>query len=199
MLFRSELNNQKDDIKPDTESKKFLKQVNKQREELVNQRELYNIALILLKDGGIKAQIIKQYIPIMNKLINGYLEQMEFFCQFQLNENFEESIKSRYRDEFSFTSFSEGEKMRINLALLFAWREVARMRNSASCNILVLDEVMDSSLDSNGTDEFIKIIKSISKNNNIIIISHKSDQIQDKFDRTIRFEKVKNFSRIANQ
>ena len=194
-----ELNNQKDDIKPDTESKKFLKQVNKQREELVNQRELYNIALILLKDGGIKAQIIKQYIPIMNKLINGYLEQMEFFCQFQLNENFEESIKSRYRDEFSFTSFSEGEKMRINLALLFAWREVARMRNSASCNILVLDEVMDSSLDSNGTDEFIKIIKSISKNNNIIIISHKSDQIQDKFDRTIRFEKVKNFSRIANQ
>ena len=135
----------------------------------------------------------------MNKLINGYLEQMEFFCQFQLNENFEESIKSRYRDEFSFTSFSEGEKMRINLALLFAWREVARMRNSASCNILVLDEVMDSSLDSNGTDEFIKIIKSISKNNNIIIISHKSDQIQDKFDRTIRFEKVKNFSKIANQ
>ena len=194
-----ELNNQKDDIKPDTESKKVLKQVNKQREELVNQRELYNIALMLLKDGGIKAQIIKQYIPIMNKLINGYLEQMEFFCQFQLNENFEESIKSRYRDEFSFTSFSEGEKMRINLALLFAWREVARMRNSASCNILVLDEVMDSSLDSNGTDEFIKIIKSISKNNNIIIISHKSDQIQDKFDRTIRFEKVKNFSKIANQ
>mgnify|MGYP003336190719 CR=1 FL=1 len=190
-----ELNNQKDDIKPDTESKKVLKQVNKQREELVNQRELYNIALMLLKDGGIKAQIIKQYIPIMNKLINGYLEQMEFFCQFQLNENFEESIKSRYRDEFSYSSFSEGEKQKIDLAILFTWRTIARLRNSLNTNLLILDEIFDSSLDGNAADDLLKILQTISGNSNVFVISHR-ENLHDKFESVIKFEKHKNFSSI---
>jgi energy-coupling factor transporter ATP-binding protein EcfA2 len=125
------------------------------------------------------------------------LDQMEFFCQFTMDETFEEKIKSRYRDDFSFESFSEGEKMRLNLAILFTWRELAKMRNSAATNLLILDEIMDSSLDSNGTDEFIKIIHTLTKNNNVFVISHKTDQILDRFDRVIKFEKRKNFSYIT--
>ena len=181
----------------DTTAKDKLVELQQTKDQLINQRELYTVAQMLLKDTGIKAQIIKQYIPIINKLINGYLEQMEFFCQFQLNESFEESIKARHRDEFSYNSFSQGEKMRIDLSLLFAWRELARMRNSTACNILVLDEIMDSSLDGAGTEDFIKIVLALSKSSNIIIISHKIDQIQDKFDRSIRFNKVQNFSKLV--
>lgn len=173
-----------------------LNELNDVRSLLLEQRELYNVAVMLLKDGGIKATIIKQYIPVINKLINKYLEHMEFFCQFEVNENFEETIRARYRDESSYESFSEGEKMRIDLALLFTWREIARMRNSNSVNLLILDEIMDSSLDASGTDEFLKIIQTLTSTNNVIIISHKSDQIQDKFEKIIRFEKHKNFSRI---
>lgn len=173
-----------------------LQSLQAQREALIQTRELYNVAMMLLKDDGIKTQIVKQYIPIINKNINRYLDQMEFFCQFQINENFEEVIKSRFRDEFSYESFSEGEKTRIDLALLFTWREIARMRNSASTNLLILDEFMDSSLDQTGTDEFVNIVQSLAGGNNIIIISHKTDQIGDKFDRKIVFHKDKNFSRI---
>lgn len=174
-----------------------LKSVEKEFVGAVEKRELYNVASLLLKDSGIKGEIIKQYIPIINQLINKYLDKMEFFCQFEINQQFEESIKSRYRDEFTYTSFSEGEKMRIDLALLFTWREIAKIRNSASCNLLVLDEIMDSSLDNNGTEDFIRIISEVTDRSNIMIISHKHEQINDKFDKVIRFEKVKNFSRIA--
>lgn len=164
---------------------------------LMEDKQVLSAAAALLKDGGIKTKIINQYIPVINKLINKYLSAMDFFVDFQLNGQFEETIKSRHRDEFSYASFSEGEKFRINLALLFAWRAVAKMRNSASTNLLILDEVMDSSLDSNGTEEFMKILLSLTKDTNTFIISHRTEQISDKFDNVIRFEKHKNFSRIS--
>lgn len=190
------LKNASDQIKSYIDEERKLRSLNKSKQYLFSQRELYNVALMLLKDGGIKANIIKQYIPIINKLINKYLEVMEFFCQFEVDENFKETIKARFRDESSYESFSEGEKMRIDLALLFTWREIARLRNSSSCNLLILDEIMDSSLDAAGTEEFLKIIQQLAANNNVIIISHKSDQIADKFERVIQFETVKNFGRI---
>lgn len=166
------------------------------KENLVNHRELYNNAAVLLKDTGIKSQIIRQYVPVLNKLINKYLEQMDFFCLFEMNENFEETIKARHLDDFSYESFSEGEKMRVNLSMLFAWREIAKMRNSAATNLLILDEVMDGSLDAAGMDEFLGIVRELAKTNNIFIISHKTDQISDRFEKVIRFQKHKNFSRV---
>lgn len=183
----------------DEEESRILRDIqheNQRKASLLEEREIHNIALMMLKDGGIKTQIIKQYIPIMNTLINKYLDQMEFFCRFEIDEQFEEVIRARHRDEFSYDSFSQGERMRIDLALLFSWREIARMRNSASINLLILDEIMDSSLDADGTDEFSRIIGQLTEENNVIVISHKSDQIQDRFDRIIRFKKEKNFSRI---
>jgi DNA repair exonuclease SbcCD ATPase subunit len=163
----------------------------------VDERHVLTAAAAILKDGGIKARIIKQYVPIINKLINKYLSAMDFFVQFELNEQFEETIKSRFRDEFSYASFSEGEKMRINLAILFTWRAVAKMRNSINTNLLIMDEVFDSSLDSGGTEEFMKILTNLTQDTNTFIISHKGDQLFDKFERVIKFEKHKNFSRIA--
>jgi len=177
--------------------KTSLKQHIELKETLTTDKTVLDVAQLLLKDSGIKTKIIKQYIPIMNKLINKYLASMDFFVNFELNENFEEKIKSRFRDEFSYESFSEGEKMRIDLALLFTWRAVAKLRNSASTNLLIMDEVFDSSLDNSGTDEFLKIINSITGDTNIFIISHKGDQLFDKFNSVIKFEKHKNFSRIA--
>lgn len=156
-----------------------------------------NTATTLLRDTGIKARIIKQYVPVMNKLINKYLAAMEFFVDFNLDEDFKETIRSRHRDDFAYASFSEGEKMRIDLALLFTWRAIAKLKNSASTNLLIMDEVFDSSLDASGTDEFLKIIKELTSDTNIIIISHKTDQLLDKFTNILRFEKYKNFSRIA--
>jgi DNA repair exonuclease SbcCD ATPase subunit len=156
-----------------------------------------NAAASLLKDGGIKSRIIKQYIPVINKLINKYLAALEFVVQFELDEEFNETIKSRFRDEFSYASFSEGEKMRINLAILFTWRAVAKLRNSINTNILIMDEVFDSSLDSTGIEEFMKILNQLTVDTNTFIISHKSDQIGDKFENVIKFEKNQNFSRIA--
>ena len=158
---------------------------------------MFSIATTLLKDTGIKSRIIKQYVPVMNKLINKYLAAMDFFVQFELDENFNEVIKSRFRDEFSYASFSEGEKMRIDLALLFTWRAIAKLKNSASTNLLIMDEVFDSSLDAQGTDEFLKIINDLTGDTNIFIISHKTDQLIDKFSNVLRFEKHQNFSRIA--
>jgi ABC-type Mn2+/Zn2+ transport system ATPase subunit len=132
----------------------------------------------------------------MNRLINTYLTSMEFYVNFTLNDNFEETIKSRYRDEFTYESFSEGEKMRIDLALLFTWRAVAKMKNSTNTNLLILDEIFDSSMDSTGTDEFLKILNTLG-DENVFVISHKQDQLVDKFRSTIKFEKVKNFSHVA--
>ena len=163
----------------------------------MDQKQIYTAAAMLLKDGGIKARIIKQYVPVINKLINKYLSAMDFFVQFELDEEFNETIKSRFRDEFSYASFSEGEKMRINLAILFTWRAVAKLRNSISTNLLIMDEVFDSSLDSNGTEEFMKVLNNLTIDTNTFIISHKTDQLYDKFTNVIKFEKHKNFSKVA--
>jgi len=179
------------------ELKDALKKCLDLKEELVDNKRTLDVAAALLKDSGIKTKIIKQYVPVMNKLINKYLASMDFFVKIELNENFEETIKSRFRDEFTYESFSEGEKMRIDLALLFTWRAVAKLRNSASTNLLIMDEVFDSSLDNSGTDEFLKIIQTITSDTNIFIISHKGDQLYDKFHSVIRFEKHKNFSRMV--
>jgi DNA repair exonuclease SbcCD ATPase subunit len=177
--------------------KKALRSAIAQKEELAKDKQVYDIAAVLLKDTGIKTKIIKQYVPVINKLINKYLAAMDFFVNFELNEGFEETIKSRFRDEFTYDSFSEGEKSRIDLALLFAWRAVAKLRNSASTNLLIMDEVFDSSLDVQGGDELIKIIQSIVGDSNVFVISHKTDQLMDKFENMIKFEKHKNFSRIS--
>ena len=166
------------------------------RKELVEDKHYLAIASTLLKDSGIKAKIIKHYLPIMNKLINKYLADMDFFCQFNLDENFSETIKSRHRDEFTYHSFSEGERLRIDLSLLLAWREIARLKNSVNCNLLILDEVFDSSLDAVGTEEFLKLLTSFGSRANIFVISHKSDSMTDKFQNHIVFEKKNNFSRI---
>ena len=186
-----------DNKKKERELKKQLKELQVKKEELINQREVLKVASVLLKDGGIKAKIIKQYIPIMNKLINKYLAQMDFFVNFELDEEFNETIKSRFRDAFTYDSFSEGEKMRIDLALLFTWRAIAKLRNSASTNLLIMDEVFDSSLDNTGTDELLRIINDLTKDTNTFIISHKGDTLFDKFNNVIKFEKIKNFSRVA--
>ena len=167
------------------------------KSDILKDKEAYTIASVILKDNGIKARIIKQYIPVINKLINKYLSAMDFFVQFELNENFDETIKSRFRDEFSYASFSEGEKMRINLAILFTWRAIAKLRNSASTNLLIMDEVLDGSLDSNGTDEFLKILNNLTQDTNTFIISHKVDQLVDKFSNVLKFAKIKNFSQVA--
>jgi len=174
-----------------------LNDYHSKQNELFDHKETLSVVASMLKDGGIKTRIIKQYVPVMNKLINKYLSAMDFFVQFELDENFNETIKSRFRDEFSYSSFSEGEKLRIDLALLFTWRAVSKLRNSVSTNLLIMDEIMDSSLDNAGTEEFLKIIEELTADSNIFIISHKGDQLFDKFHSVIKFEKVKNFSRIA--
>tara|TARA_Y100000593_G_scaffold60044_1_gene111303 strand:- start:43 stop:1776 length:1734 start_codon:yes stop_codon:yes gene_type:complete len=166
------------------------------RKELIEDKHYLSIASTLLKDTGIKSKIIKHYLPIMNKLINKYLADMDFFCQFSLDENFNETIKSRHRDEFTYHSFSEGERLRIDLSLLLAWREIARLKNSVNCNLLILDEVFDSSLDAVGTEEFLKLLTSFGSRANIFVISHKSDSMTDKFQNHVVFEKKNNFSRI---
>jgi DNA repair exonuclease SbcCD ATPase subunit len=177
--------------------KNELKSYNKLYEEQLTEKHYHEFAGTLLKDGGIKTRIIKQYLPIMNKLINKYLTAMDFFVNFNINENFEETIKSRHRDEFSYANFSEGEKMRIDLALLFTWRQIAKLKNSTNTNLLILDEVFDSSLDTVGTEEFLKLINEMGTDTNVFVISHKGDQLFDKFRSIIKFEKKNNFSRIA--
>jgi DNA repair exonuclease SbcCD ATPase subunit len=175
----------------------LLKTYIQSKNELTEHKNLQDIASLILKDNGIKTKIIKQYIPVMNKLINKYLASMDFFVNFELNEAFEEKIKSRYRDEFSYDSFSEGEKLRIDLALLFTWRAIAKLRNSASTNLLIMDEIFDSSLDNSGTEEFLKILSTLTQDTNVFVISHKGDTLYDKFHSIIKFEKKKNFSKIA--
>ncbi len=177
--------------------KQQLKEAISQKEELQKDKQTLDVAALLLRDSGIKTRIIKQYVPIMNKLINKYLASMDFFVNFELDENFQEKIKSRFRDEFTYDSFSEGEKMRIDLSLLFTWRAIAKLRNSASTNLLIMDEVFDSSLDGAGTEEFMKIIEGLHNDTNIFVISHKGDQLYDKFQHVIKFQKHKNFSRMV--
>ena len=150
----------------------------------------------LLKDSGIKSTVINKYVPVFNQLINKYLQSMEFYVNFTLDNEFNEVIKSRFRDDFSYSSFSEGEKQKIDLALLFTWREVARMKNSASTNLLILDEVFDSSLDDSSTQELLKILRGLEKVN-LFVISHKGEILVDKFLRTIKFEKVNDFSKLS--
>ena len=164
--------------------------------ELKQENFYLDICKNLLHDTGIKSKIIKQYLPIMNQTIQKYLGVLDFYINFTLNEQFEETIKSRFRDEFSYASFSEGEKMRIDLALMFTWREIARLKNSTNTNLLIMDEVFDSSLDATGTDDFLKILNSL-ESQNIFVISHKGDILFDKFNSIIRFEKQKNFSKIV--
>ena len=175
---------------------KEFKEIEVQTEELIEEKFIHETAKNILKDEGIKSRIIKQYLPIMNKLINKYLTQMNFFVSFNLDENFNEEIKSRYRDDFTYDSFSEGEKMRIDLSLLFTWRTVAKLKNSVNTNLLILDEVFDSSLDGEGTDEFMKIVNEQGTTTNVFVISHKGDTLYDKFRVHMKFEKRKNFSVI---
>ena len=197
-----DISNMEDDIEKQKseleEVKKDILIYTEEKEELSQKKYLYEIAGSLLKDGGIKAKIIKQYLPIINKYINVHLGKMDFYVSFELDEGFNETIKSRHRDEFTYDSFSEGEKMRIDLALLFTWRAIAKLKNSVNTNLLILDEVFDSSLDTAGTDEFLKILYDLTGNVNTFVISHKGEVLYDKFDKTIKFERHQNFSRIAS-
>ena len=164
--------------------------------EYVEERTYNEVIGEMLKDTGIKTKVIKQYLPVMNRLINQYLQVLDFFVSFHLDENFDETIRSRHRDSFNYASFSEGEKQRIDLSLLFTWRQIAKMKNSASSNLLVLDETFDSSLDHDGIDNLMKILNTLDDNSNTFIISHKGDVLQDKFRSKIEFFKHKNFSKI---
>jgi DNA repair exonuclease SbcCD ATPase subunit len=166
-----------------------------QRRVLVKRSTELKIIAEILKDSGVKSSIIRKYLPVMNTLINKNLQELEFYVNFNLDDTFNETIKSRFRDEFSYASFSEGEKMRIDLALLFTWREVAKLKNSVNTNILILDEIFDSSLDGNGTADFINILRTVTDGNNVFVISHKEDMLHDKFDNVVQFKKVKNFSK----
>ena len=177
----------------------FRENLHKTFEELVKKKEeivYYDFAYSLLKDDGVKTKIIKKYLPFINQQVNRYLQMMDFYINFHLDEEFNETVKSPIHEDFSYSSFSEGEKMRIDLALLFTWREVARVKNSVNTNLLIMDEVFDSSLDGFGTEEFLKIIRYVIKDANIFVISHKSE-LHDKFENVIKFDKVKGFSKIV--
>jgi DNA repair exonuclease SbcCD ATPase subunit len=194
------LGSAKDDLKTETDK---LNALNSEMADLElniktisEERLYYEVATTLLKDTGIKTKIIRQYIPVINKLVNKYLAALDFFVNFNLDESFKETIKSRHRDDFTYASFSEGEKQRIDMALMLTWRAVAKLKNSSNTNILILDEIFDSSLDTNGTEDLMKILNMLD-GSNLFVISHKGDILQDKFANVIRFEKVNNFSRIT--
>jgi ABC-type lipoprotein export system ATPase subunit len=164
---------------------------------VLSEKSAYNrIASELLRDTGIKTKIIKQYIPVINQLTNQYLQILDFFVHFELDESFNETIRSRYRDAFSYDSFSEGEKQRIDLSLLFTWRTIAKMKNSVSTNLLVLDETFDSSLDGEGVDNLMKIIETLKEDTNVFVISHKAELEDAHFERKLTFYKDKNFSKM---
>lgn len=174
-----------------------LQTIDSEQTELYNYKEVLSVVSQMLKDGGIKSKIIRQYVPIMNKLINKYLAAFDLFVDFQIDENFNEVIKSRFRDTFSYASFSEGEKLRITLSIMLAWRTVAKMRNSVSTNLLVLDETLDGAMDGVGVENLIETLHTVNADDNIFVISHRGDQFGDKFESHIKFHKVKNFSEIA--
>ena len=176
-----------------TNLQKTVDELSERKEETVH----YDFAYSLLRDDGVKTKIIKKYLPFINQQVNRYLQLMDFYINFKLDEEFNETVESPIHEDFSYASFSEGEKMRIDLALLFTWREVARVKNSVNTNLLIIDEIFDSSLDGFGTDEFLKIIRFVIKDANVFVISHKSD-LHDKFGSVIQFDKVKGFSRIVS-
>jgi DNA repair exonuclease SbcCD ATPase subunit len=178
------------------ELKDCLLKLQEDLKQLIEEKSYYEVASNLLKDSGIKTKIVKQYLPIINKLVNKYLASLDFFVNFNLDESFKETIKSRHRDDFSYHNFSEGEKQRIDMALMLTWRAVAKLKNSSNTNLLILDETFDSSLDANGTEELMKLLQML-EGVNLFVISHKGDILQDKFMNVIRFEKTKNFSRIV--
>lgn len=183
-----------------TKLKNYAKEVlaqNEDKAKLNEEKHYMDAVSTLLKDTGIKTKIIRQYLPVINKLVNKYLQAMDFFVQFNLDEKFDETIKSRHRDDFSYASFSEGEKQRIDLALLFTWRTIAKMKNSVATNLLILDEVFDSSLDNNGTDYVMSLLDTIGEDTNLFVISHKGDQLFDKFRSLIKFEKKNNYSEMV--
>ena len=176
---------------------KDLSEFQSEQTELYNYRETLSVVAAMLKDGGIKTSIIRTYIPIMNRLINQYLSEFELFVDFTLDENFNEVIKSRFRDAFSFASFSEGEKLRISLSIMFTWRAISKLRNSVSTNLLFMDEILDSASDSSGVESLIDILHKLNAKDNIFVISHRGSMYQDKFQHFIQFEKVKNFTQVA--
>ena len=187
-----------DSDKLEQELNDLSEELKKQKEELdklSTEKDYVDVLREILSDKGARAQIIKKYLPIMNQLINKYLQSMDFFVSFTLDEEFNETVKSRHRDTFSYNSFSEGEKMRIDLALLFTWRAIAKMKNSTNTNLLILDEIFDSSLDGSGTEDFFKILGTMT-NENVFIISHKGDILFDKFTNIIKFEKEHNFTKL---
>lgn len=195
------LNHSNGDVKTEIKELKQLQlelvSIKEKRKEILDRRELQDIAKKILQDTGIKTKIIRQYLPIINKLINKYLSDLNFFCQFNLDEGFNEVIKSRYRDDFKYDNFSEGEKQRIDLALLFTWRAIAKLKNSTNTNLLIMDEIFDSSLDTEGIENLMKILNSFDSRTNVFIISHKGDQLYDKFRSVIKFVKNKNFSEMV--
>jgi len=200
---RNEVDDLRDEKESTGEAKGVLKQLNESHKEaelnkvkLKDDKLYLDTARELMTDTGIKTKIIKQYLPIMNQLINKHLQRLDFYVNFTLDDEFNETIKSRFRDAFQYNSFSEGEKLRIDLSILFTWREIAKIKNSTNTNLLILDEVLDSSLDSSGTEEFMKIINSLAKEN-VFVISHKGDILIDKFTQVIKYEKYKNFTRVA--
>tara|TARA_Y100000389_G_scaffold66211_1_gene62329 strand:+ start:127 stop:1830 length:1704 start_codon:yes stop_codon:yes gene_type:complete len=189
-----------DSDKLEKELEDLSEKLNEQKTELIKlstEKDYVDVIREILSDKGARAQIIKKYLPIMNQLINKYLQSMDFFVSFTLDEEFNETVKSRHRDTFSYNSFSEGEKMRIDLALLFTWRTIAKMKNSTNTNLLILDEIFDSSLDGSGTEDFFKILGTMS-NENVFIISHKGDILFDKFTNIIKFEKEHNFTKLED-
>ena len=200
--YKNELTTAEEDVEAVDMSKLVeyydqLKVINDRQTELFSEKEVMSVVAAMLKDGGIKAKIIKQYVPVMNKLINKYLSAFDLFVDFQLDESFNEVIKSRFRDTFSYASFSEGEKLRITLSIMLAWRSVAKLRNSVSTNLLILDETLDGALDGTGIEMLIDTLHNLNADDNIFVISHRGHQFGDKFMSHIKFEKVKNFSEIA--
>lgn len=192
------LNNADEHIQKLADYREEERKVSDHKNELNDQRYYAEISANLLKDTGIKTKIINQYLPVINHYVNHFLQALDFFVQFHLDGSFKETIKSRHRDDFSYASFSEGEKLRIDLSLLFTWRTISKMRNSTNTNLLILDEVFDSSLDANGTEEFLKILNTMDKGINAFVISHKGDTLYDKFTNVLRFEKPNNYSRLAS-
>jgi DNA repair exonuclease SbcCD ATPase subunit len=202
VTYKAELNKAEEEVEAVDTAKldgylEELADIEKHQTALYNEKEVIAVTSAMLKDGGIKAKIIKQYVPVMNKLINKYLSAFDLFVDFRLDENFNEVIKSRFRDRFSYASFSEGEKLRITLAIMLSWRAVAKLRNSVSTNLLILDETLDGALDGVGIEMLIDTLHNLNSDDNIFVISHRGHQFGDKFMSHVKFDKVKNFSQIA--
>ena len=202
MSYKKDLENAKKEVEEVDTSKlialqKSIDDLTTVRTKLLDEHEVLNVVQLILRDGGIKAKIISQYIPVINKLINKYLAAFDLFVDFQLDENFDEVIRSRFRDKFTYASFSEGEKLRITLSIMLAWRSVAKLRSSVSTNLLILDETLDGALDGVGIESLIETLHGLNNDDNIFVISHRGDQFAEKFENNLKFEKIKNFSELV--